>query len=248
MSQRPRGFLNDLLASFHFVGSKASAVAFLATVLACAVPWIIGTLIAGLLPWPISLLIVVITVGYVVAFAIHFLWSTLTRTARGEDEIPVFDPTWDLWEDALKPLFWLLVVTSLCALPALTVWSFIPAGYPLTPVLMIAAVVLGSLFWPVAVLAVSLGESLLFLRPDWLIRGMLGIGPEYLLAWLQILVVVSALAAFYAIGPLCLGGWLVEEFCYPIAAAVVMFYLGFVLFRSLGLLHRHFRHRFPWKF
>ena len=34
----------------------------------------------------------------------------------------------------------------------------------------------------------------------------------------------------------------------PVVGFVVNFYFGYVVFRTLGLLFRHFRARFPWKY
>ncbi len=246
-ARRPRLFFADLLASFYFAGSSRSCLAFLATTLACAIPWMIAMAIAGFVPSLLSLAVRAVATLYVVLFVSHFLWQTLTLTARGEDEIPIVDPTWDWWEDALRPALWIVTITGICALPALAVWWLAP-DIPARPLVITALAAAGSLFWPVAVMSAALGQSLVFIRPDWLVRCLFAVGAVYLIAWLLIMTVAGLLVAFFLAGDWLNRGPAVVGFLYPVGAAAVAFYLGFVLFRTLGLLFRHFRRRFPWRF
>ena len=208
----------------------------------------LGYFLASALPWMLTWLVNLLATGYLIIFPIPFAWQTLTRTARGEDDLPMIGTEWDLWEGVLKPLVWMALITVLCAGPALALHWYLPATYPSRLWILGGALALGSLFWPVALMSVALGEALVFVRPDWLIRCILGIGPVYVIAWLQCLLVAAGLVIVYATDLMHMGGGLLDTFAFPPAFATAALYCGYVLFRTLGLLFRHYRHRFPWKF
>jgi hypothetical protein len=244
-----RPFLSDLLASFCFAGHRRSALTFGSIVLACAIPWLAMQLLASVLPFPLlPLLLSALATVYVVVFVAQFLWSTLTLTARGDDEIPLIAPDWDVWEDAVRPLLWLGVITALCAAPGGAIWWLPTLGDSTNTLLIGAGLVVGSLFWPIAVVSVAIGQSLWFLRPDWLVRCVFGIGPAYLAPWFLILAVGGALVAVFVGPPWLMRAPLVARYAYDVGAATATFYFGYVLFRTLGLLYRHFGQRFPWRF
>ncbi len=238
----PPTFLWDLLTSFCLAGSKSNAVNLLLTAVGCAVPALISQIpILGCLALPLVLVLSVC----VSLFVVHFYWSTLTRTAAGEDDIPVTQTDWTFWEDAIKPALWLLAITAICLGPAYYLHVRL-ADDPNHRLFVATALLAGSFFWPVAVMSVALGETLLFLRPDWLVRCIWGIGPVYLVAWLQILLTLGFWYLFNrAERPLDQPGL---RLLAPIAGYAAELYFGYIVFRTLGLLFRHYRTRFPWKF
>jgi hypothetical protein len=232
-----RGFLADMLSSFYFAGIRNNAL----NVLAAAVP---GALLAMVLslPLPIGPLraLAIIPLALIGIYLIQFYWSVLKETANGEDEIPWVAADWDLWEDAGKPVLWIAGITILCLLPSLISLSIVPPGVPWRQTAACAALVMGMLLWPVGVMSVAIGNTILFARPDWLVRCMIGIGPLYLLAWALVMLVLGSWWVFLTVA---------REL--PLAAILgvfVNFYLGYVLFRMLGLIYYHFRTRFPWRF
>ena len=232
---RPHGFLADLIASFYFAGKMGNALNVLATAAGCTLVWLVGFI----LPGPLGL-IAIILAALVLLYVVQFYWSVLTQTAGGEDELPWFDADWDLWDDAFKPLIWLAAISGLCSLPAFGLYWYLPAAYPWKSYVVLGGLIAGWFFWPVAVMSVALGNTLLFVRPDWLVRCALGIGPVYLLAWLLVMPVLVGWAVLYRFHAGLAG--------LPLVGQAVSLYLGYVLFRMLGLLFRHFRGRFPWKF
>ncbi len=232
---RPRGFLADLIASFYFAGKMGNALNVLAIAAGCTLVWLVG----AILPGPLGL-IAIILATLVLLYVVQFYWSVLTHTAGGEDELSWFDADWDLWDDAFKPLIWLAAISGLCSLPAFGLYWYLPAAYPWKSYVVLGGLIAGWFFWPVAVMSVALGNTLLFVRPDWLVRCALGIGPVYLLAWLLVMTVLVGWTALYRFHAGLAG--------LPPVRLAVSLYLGYVLFRMLGLLFRHFRGRFPWKF
>jgi hypothetical protein len=237
-----RRFLYDLLASFWFAGNKRNAANIGLTALAQA---ILITPLAGTGPFlfAIQLLLTVIVTFY----ALQFLWFVLCVTAAGEDEVPWFESGWSLWSDMAKPALWLIIIALLCTVPAGLVRAYLPA-VPWKPAAIWTVLAIGWFFWPVAVMSVALGNSILFVRPDWLLRCVWGIGPVYLIAWLLVMATLASWGIFLLVVPTFPGLPCVVRLIVQVAFVGVNLYFGYVTFRMLGLLFRHFRARFPWKY
>ncbi len=236
----PRPLLNDLLASFYFVGSLRNALNVLLNAVACSLSMLLLSLLL-----PLALLVPVILVSAIPSFVIalyliQFFWSVLRKTAAGEDVIPWVSSDWALWEDGFKPASWLLVIGTVCSLPAWAVEWLAPPNAPWIDAASLAALLGGWFFWPAAVMSVALGETLLFARPDWLVRCVAAIGPAYLLAWALTMLLLSGWRLVYEM----VGTGLIT----PLVGVFVNIYISYVLFRTLGLLFRHFRERLPWRF
>lgn len=182
----------------------------------------------------------------VLLYAVRFVWGTLTLSAAGEDDLAALSEDWSWLADAVLPALWLALFTVASLVPwALVTW-FVPATQPGRPGLQLAALALGVFFWPAMVLAASLASPLAAVRPDILIRVVIGIGPAYLLAW----GVVLATFALW-LGMLWSIGWLAV--LTPLPGVGLLFlsifaalYSGYVAFRTLGVLYRHRSDRLRW--
>lgn len=235
VEQRP--FLHDLAASFYFAGSRHNAITVGLYAVGCSV------LVAVFYPLALLGPLVLLTVPLFVATAIflmQFYWTTLERTAGGEEEIPAFQSGFDIWEDAIRPFFVLLAISVFCSIP-LGAWAMLaPPGLREDSLLRLIALGAGWFFWPVAVMSVAIGRRFLFLRPDWLVRCVAAIGPVYIVAWVA--VIVSVAGWIFAVSLIDYWFWI------PAVGFAINMYFGYVLFRTLGLLYRHFQQRFPWKY
>ncbi len=182
----------------------------------------------------------------VLLYAVRFVWGTLTLSAAGEDDLAGLNEDWNWLPDAVLPALWLILFTAASLVPWGLVTWFVPAALPARPALQLAALALGVFFWPAMVLAASLASPLAAVRPDILIRVVLGIGPAYLLAWLVVL------ATFVLwLGTLWSIGWLAV--LTPLPGVALLFlavfaalYSGYVAFRTLGVLYRHRSDRLGW--
>jgi hypothetical protein len=241
---RPGAFLLDLLASFWFAGRPRNALVLAVTILGCALPFLLLALAQPFIGFVTTLL--ALGVGFAVLLhLLQFFWHVMTMTAAGEDDLPIVPHRWDWIDDALKPLVWLVAITALCSLPAESAMWFAPPG-PYRLPLIWAGLLAGSFVWPIALLSVALGDTIFALRPDWLVRSVFGIGPAYLAAWALVLAVVAAVIGFVQLDPAAMAWPTVTVYLYPLGAVAAVFYLAYVLFRTLGLLFRHFRERLPW--
>ena len=250
-----RTFVDDLFASFYFAGERNNAANVLLTAIACALPMFLHFVMPGPFLAVVALLMLV-----VIGYAIQFYWSVLRMTAAGEDEIPWVQSDLSLWDDCVLPIAWMACISLQCSLPAILASYFLPPALAGKSALLLGLLALGWLFWPIAVMSVSLGNTLLFVRPDWLVRCLIGIGPVYLIAVLVVLVTLAGWA-FFVFGieftvtrVSALTGWTggvaktAMLIVVPVLSSAFNLYAGYVLFRTMGLLFRHFRERLPWRF
>lgn len=237
-----RPFLNDLLASFYFAGASSNALNILFITVGCWAP----LLIAGpflLLPGPLVLLLTLPLLVFIALYTFQFMWSTLRMTAEDVDVIPWVQSDWSLWDDAICPAFWMALLALFCSAPAFALSMWLPDG-PARLAMLGVALAGGWFFWPAGIVSLALGNSIVFLRPDWLARIAVAIGPAYLMVWLSVLVALACWVGSY---------WLIYRYAQgvlltPVLGLGLNFYFGYVVFRNFGLLFRHFRERFPWKF
>ncbi len=232
-----RAFLYDLLASFYFAGVPSNAINILVTATACSLVVALQYLLAL---FPIFLPLMIPIYGIVLLYVIQFYWAVLKNTADNQDAIPWAQTDWSFWYDGFKPLVWMGIISFLCTLPRLSLTWFGSPAVATDPTAGWIALAAGWFFWPVAVMSVGLGNTILFVRPDWLIRCVIGIGPVYLVAWVAVLLSVVGWYFFLQYWQIWI--WI------PILGFAVNLYFDYVVFRTLGLLFRHFRARFPWKY
>ncbi len=250
VAARPTGrFLKDLVASLYLVGKRRNLLGLAAAALGWSVPLLVLQLASNVFANRLGVIFALAMFVWTVLIFLHavqYFWRTMTDTATGDDDVPLVPSDYDFIDDALRPLAWIAVVTAACALPGWLTFQYLPAGPNRVP-LICAALALGSFLWPVAIMSVALGESLMFLRPDLLIRCILGIGPAYLIAWAIMMATLAGIGALLVLDPTIL--WpTAARVAYFLCSTFALIYLNYNLFRALGLLFRHFRHRFPWRY
>lgn len=245
-------FLLDAFSGFYFGGKREDALNLLFTALALAVPSLLAALLSGvfggipLVGFFIGIVMFIWQVC-VLLYTVHLLWNSMAQAAVGDSGIPVSEGSWDWWDDAVRPLIVLVLITAICALPAILLYYLLPTT-PYRPILLGLGAVLGTFVWPMTVMSVGVGNGIHYARPDWVLICIVRTGPAYLVAWLfAVLVAVlgGVSVAFFqgiALGlPDIVALSLVPVTCF------LFLYFGYILFRTLGLIHHHFRERFPWQ-
>lgn len=242
-----RGFAADLLASLWLGGSVRNLViAVVQSIILTVCVWFVSLTLTGLglLGLIVGLAGAGFAIGQVLAFYSNVLWST----ARGDDDIELLDDRWTYMEGLFVPLARIVVITLVYWLPVIVAQHYIPADAGNRTMLLTGALLVSTGLWPMAVLLVWMGGSLTYLRPDHVIVSIARIGPVYVFAWGVVLMTFLAwwfsLNAIFAQAPKGWFGYLVV----PLWLTAGCFYFGFVLFRTLGVIYRHFGQRLPWKF
>ena len=187
--------------------------------------------------------------GYLYAF----MQKIIQCTARGEEKPPSWPDFSGFWEDMLQPYLQLLGCFAFCFGPAMALnlwlgwWDPItgaltgtaPDPFKLTIVLL--ALLTGACYFPMALLAVSMFDSLAGLNPMLVIPSMFKAKMEYLVVLLVsagvfVMIVVKAVALIYIPIPILPS----------LVSAGVSLYLFMVEVRLLGLLYRAKRHELEW--
>ncbi len=188
-----------------------------------------------------SILITVITVGYLYAF----MQKVIVHSAQGEDGMPDFPELGEWWSDILQPFLFLLGVSLVSFGPGLLVLIF--SGENIAQgILGMAMLGFGALYFPMALLAVAVSDNFIGLSPHIVIPSMLKVFPAYIVA----LLMIGTLFGIRLAGGLAVNSIPLEMIPIKIFATLVMgfisLYLLTVNMRVLGLLFRSYRARLGW--
>ncbi len=191
----------------------------------------------------------VLLTGYLYAFMQNIIQST----ANGEELPPPWPDFNSFWEDMLQPYLQLLGCVAFCFGPAIALNLWLGWWDPLTGVLtgtapdpfrltvVLLALLTGAAYFPMALLTVSMFDSLSALNPMLVIPSMLKAKVEYLVVLLVsagvfVMIIVKAVAVIYIPIPILPS----------LVSAGVSLYLFMVEVRLLGLLYRAKRHELGW--
>lgn len=191
----------------------------------------------------------VLLTGYLYAF----MQKIIQCTARGEEKPPSWPDFSGFWEDMLQPYLQLLGCFAFCFGPAIALnlwlgwWDPImgvltgTAPDPFKLAIVLLALLTGACYFPMALLAVSMFDSLAGLNPRLVIPSMFQAKMEYLVVLLVsagvfVMIVVKAVALIYIPIPILPS----------LVSAGVSLYLFMVEVRLLGLLYRAKRHELEW--
>ena len=186
--------------------------------------------------------------GYLYAF----MQKIIQSTAHGEEKPPAWPDFGGFWEDILLPYLQLLGCFAFCFGPALGLifwlgWDeFSGAGAgvgpdPIKALMLLPLLLGGALYFPMALLAVSMFDSLAGLNPRLVIPSMFEAKMEYLVVLLVsagvfVMIILKAVAVIYIPIPILPS----------LVSAGISLYLFMVEMRLLGLLYRAKRHELGW--
>jgi len=173
-----------------------------------------------------------------------FMQSIITASANGEDRMPSYPLLESWWYDGVEPYLKLLLLLACCLASAVLCRSYLPFdAHWLTVLLGIA----GFAYFSMALLAISLCDSMKAMSPAIVLPSICRIPWEYATYCLIFLLLTGA--------SMCSGQWLEH---YPIlprqfriyqllAAEFFFLYTSAVEMRLLGLLYYTGRERLAWK-
>jgi len=171
-------------------------------------------------------------------YLFNFLQSVITTSALGETDMPGW-PDFDGWlESGLEPFLQLLGILAVCFGPAFVYSRFAPdvRVWPAA-----ALWIAGLLYFPMALLAVAMYDSLRALNPMLIVLSILRVPLEY-----------AATCSVLGLLLLILGGsnWLDKNLKAPLLSTIVdeflLLYTLTVMARLAGLLFYGAKHRLGW--
>lgn len=127
-------------------------------------------------------------------FLFAFMQSVIHATAIGDDEMPGLPSMSNFWEDILLPGLQFLGLTLICFGPAIGIMAFSiygPGGTGLPIFLLMAALVFGVIYFPMAFLAVAMLDSVMAANPIQIVPSIIRVPLEYFVTCLVLGIVVA---------------------------------------------------------
>ena len=192
--------------------------------------------------WLISVLSFIPCLGLVLGFFIGIyvlalFRSIISSTADGEDHLPNWPDSTDIFSEIFRPSFMLLVPIAICFLPASSYNMYSSAQ---DPIIHWSLLGLGWLYLPMALLAVTLYDSILAMNPILVVRSILRIPMDYMMvvAVLGVVVVLSHLLDTHVLDKVPMIDGLMDGFMFIFEGAMLM--------RAIGLLYRMNEQELGW--
>ncbi|MBF0320334.1 MAG: DUF4013 domain-containing protein [Nitrospirae bacterium] len=204
-------------------------------------------IIAGVIPF-MGVLIKVILIGYMCAF----MMKIITTSSCGEKALPDWPEFTNFIDDIIRPAFMVLAVFIVSNLPVIAYVVSYSAfgdgflsfdadmGNPIIYPAIFIFIVAGMLYFPMAVLAVSMTNTFGAVSPHIVIPSIFRVPVEYLM-------LCGVLLAIYLVKVAV--GWVVGiPYVGPIISMFVTFYFYAVEMRLVGLLYYSEKERLGWDF
>jgi hypothetical protein len=183
----------------------------------------------------------IVGIGYLFAF----MQKIISHSAQGEDELPPWPELTDFISDILLPCLMLAGVFVVSLAPGLLL-LFFGRENPMLAAMAIPALIIGALYFPMALLAVAVSDNFLALSPHIVLPSMIKVFVPYSVTF----VVLAVLASVRVGAGLAAAFVPVEEVPWNIAVTLVMgfvsLYVLTVEMRVLGLMFRSYRNRLGW--
>jgi FHA domain-containing protein len=192
---------------------------------------------AGLFGLVAILILFILGTGYLTCY----LQRIVASSGMGETNMPDWPDVSDLGSDVIGPFLQFLGITLVCFLPAM-VLTWLAPHHVWAEWLVVPAIVLGCIYFPMGFLAVAILDSVFAVNPLLVLPAIVKIPLEYLLT----------IFLFGAAVAVRLGGeWLLRTVVpYRIVTSLIVgligLYVMLVLMRILGLLYLHKKHRLGW--
>jgi hypothetical protein len=199
--------------------------------------------------WSLSMQVIII--GYLFAF----MQSIIQSTAVGEDEMPPLPGMGNFWEDIVLPGLQFIGLGLICFGPAILLgWFVIASEESGVGPAVLALVVLGGFYFPMAFLSVAMLDSVVAANPLQVIPSIIKVPGEYIVTVIVLAIVMALRELGGNIIPVLfpkgldtkymsrLFGFLGTE----IAWSIISIYLLVVGMRILGLLYLTKRQKLGW--
>jgi len=180
----------------------------------------------------------IIGYAFVGGYLASFMMKIISHSADGEINLPDWPDLSEWWDDILSPMFRMIAVTIVSYFPLLLylAYSLWTRNYS-TPV-MVALLVLCTLYQPMALLAMSMLGSVAALNPIHMLPAIFRVPGDYLIACLIFLVLFFMKGVFHFLVAIPILGPFLDNF--------IMLYLLTVEMRILGLIYYSNKEKLAW--
>ncbi len=165
-------------------------------------------------------------------YLVSYYQRILLTSATGEAKMPDW-PDFTNLGDFVSPVLQFIGTALFAFGPFIALNSFAPPDAAWRLWAIVAAIIFGGLYFPMAFLAVTMADSLSALNPLIIIPAILKIPAAYLLLVFLTVAIVGA----GSFGELLLARWLPVPILPSLMGEFLTLYLGTVAMRLLGLLH-----------
>ncbi|EEF58634.1 FHA domain-containing protein [Pedosphaera parvula] len=129
---------------------------------------------------PASLVALILVSVFAFGYLFSYQQRIVVTTTNGAQEMPDW-PDFLGWGDVFGPLMQLIIILAFCFSPTLLM-AILASNQPFLSGLVAPTMVLGCLYFPMAILAVSMFDTVMALNPVLIIPSMLRVYREYLTA------------------------------------------------------------------
>ncbi len=232
-----RNFIDDLVGAFCLAGRVAN-LACLGAYVAISIGAV--AIASALMVLPVfPLIFMVLGMAFGALLLTFFCWQVLQSTLSGEDVMPLVEPSWDPWEQSIRPTLLLIGGLAVYGFPALVIHRYVPAEFDPHRAWTLTALALPILLFPLMIALVGNGQALRMLSPVAVTRALARLGRFYPLAWCGAAAALASIGlAIYFRGrfaPVPIFGPLL----FTLTFLPTLFYCSFVIFRIAGLLARY---------
>ena len=185
-------------------------------------------------------------------YLFSFMQKIIQTAAQGSEEPASWPDVTEFWQDIVQPFLQLLVTGLVCFAPAvfLAVWLRVnplaylsPAGTldPVKGIAVLATLLAGAAYFPMAVLAVAMFDRVFALSPTVIIPAIVRVPLEYL----TVLVIMAVILGIKVAGQYA-ATLLVIPFLPTFLASSLGIYFLIVQMRLLGLMYYAKRDKLGW--
>lgn len=210
---------------------------------------ITGTLFFGILSWLADIFIIVPIYGWIFAIMVgifiggilsSYVMKIITYTADGDNESPDWPEISDPWGDILSPFFKIFWTIVICFAPSLVYFFIIvKSGHGIAPLFWILFL-LGLLYLPMSLIAMSMLNTLRSLNPFLIIPSIIKIPLDYIIACAVLLLIVG----LRIVTDKVVAGSI--PFVGSILAYLLFLYFLMIEARILGLIYNANKNKLNW--
>lgn len=235
-SKRPRAFYQNILSAFQYPLHKDGLFLLVCGAIFFGILAFLRTILGGGIG-AVGLLLGLFSVGYIFSY----MQVIISSSAIGDDDMPLWPDFINWWDSGVHPSLQFFGIMFVCLGPFPVAAFFLPEEWEWVSLVVLA---LGALYLPMALLAVTMSDSLFALNPMTVILSILRVPAEYTVLCIVLSVVVTISFVLTAL----LQNFVNVAFIPTFVGSFLSLYFWTVQMRLVGLLYYSKREELGWGF